>query len=132
MTERRKTVQQVIGRAGEDYTVNWLRRQGYRILARNWRCRWGEVDIVAQKGDIVAFVEVKTRRPGAMVSPLEAVTRTKQRRLLKTAICWMKVSKSPFQPRMDVAAVTAEGRQGRVLISQFDYYPSAFDASAYF
>lgn len=132
MTERRKTVQQVIGRAGEDYTVNWLRRQGYRILARNWLCRWGEVDIVAQKGDIVAFVEVKTRRPGAMVSPLEAVNRTKQRRLLKTAICWMKVSKSPFQPRMDVAAVTAEGRQGRVLISQFDYYPSAFDASAYY
>lgn len=48
MTERRKTVQQTIGMDGEEYTANWLRRQGYEILARNWRCRWGEVDIIAQ------------------------------------------------------------------------------------
>ena len=38
------------GRAGEDYTAGWLRRQGYEILARNWRCPWGEMDIVAAKG----------------------------------------------------------------------------------
>lgn len=132
MTERRKTVQQVIGRAGEDYTAHWLREQGYTILARNWRCRWGEVDIIARKGGIVAFVEVKTRRPGAMVSPLQAVNRTKQRRIVRTAITWMRVSKSPLQPRLDVAAVTAEQDKGQDLISGFDYYPSAFDASGMF
>lgn len=128
MSEGGRRVQQVMGKAGETYTAGWLCQQGYEILARNWRCRWGEVDIIAKKGEIVAFVEVKTRRPGAMVSPVEAVNRTKQRRLIKTAESWMRMSKSPLQPRMDVAAVTAEDCQGRELISGFDYYPSAFEA----
>lgn len=128
MTGSRKTVQQAVGRAGEAYTADWLQKQGYQILARNWRCRYGEVDIIAQKGDTVAFVEVKTRRPGAMVPPLEAVDRAKQRRLIMTAQCWLRMSKSLLQPRMDVAAVTAEQDKGRELIIRFDYYPSAFDA----
>lgn len=128
MTEGRKTVQQVMGKAGEAYAANWLQKQGYRVLARNWRCRYGEVDIIAQKGETVAFVEVKTRRPGAMVSPLEAVNRTKQKRLIMTAQCWLRASKCRLQPRMDVAAVTAEEFKGQSLISGFDYYPSAFDA----
>lgn len=128
MTEGRETVQQAVGRAGEAYTANWLQGQGYQILAKNWHCRYGEVDIIAQKGETVAFVEVKTRRPGAMVSPLEAVNRAKQRRLIKAAQCWLGMTKSPLQPRMDVAAVTAEEYNGRGLISGFDYYPSAFDA----
>lgn len=128
MTENRKTVQQAVGRAGEAYTAGWLQKQGYHIIARNWRCRYGEVDIIAQKDETVAFVEVKTRRPGAMVSPLEAVDRTKQRRLIMTAHCWLRASKCRLQPRMDVAAVTAEEDRGQSLISGFDYYPSAFDA----
>lgn len=128
MGEGGRTTQQVMGKAGETYTANWLRRQGYEILARNWRCRWGEVDIIAQKGEIVAFVEVKTRRPGAMVSGLEAVDRTKQKRLIRTAESWMQRTESPLQPRMDVATVTAEDYHGQELISSFDYYPSAFEA----
>lgn len=128
MTGGRKTIQQVVGKAGEAYTANWLQKQGYQILARNWRCRYGEVDIIAQKGETVAFVEVKTRRPGAMVSPLEAVNRLKRRRLIITAQCWLRMTKSQLQPRMDVAAVTAEEDKGQSLISGFDYYPSAFDA----
>lgn len=132
MSQGRRRVQQIIGKAGEDYTANWLQKQGYTILDRNWRCRWGEVDIIAQKGGIVAFVEVKTRRPGAMVSPLEAVDWTKRRRIVRTAVTWMQRSKSPLQPRLDVAAVTAEEDKGRELISGFDYYPSAFDATGMF
>ena len=121
-----------MGRAGEDYTAHWLREQGYAILVRNWRCRWGEVDIIAQKGETVAFVEVKTRRPGAMVPPLAAVDRAKQRRIIRTAILWMEMTKSPLQPRLDVAAVTAREERGRELISGFDYYPAAFDAGGAF
>lgn len=116
------------GRAGEDYTAAWLARQGYVILARNWHCRWGEVDIIARKGETVAFVEVKARRPGSMVSPLEAVDRRKRQRLLKTARAWLLAEKSPLQPRMDVAAVTVENCRGRELVGGFDYYESAFEA----
>ena len=123
-----QTPAQRAGKAGEDYTAGWLRRRGYTILARNWRCRWGEVDIIAQKGEVVAFVEVKARRPGAMVSPLEAVDRRKQNRLIKTAETWLLATKSPLQPRMDVAAVTLEECRGRELVGGFDYYKSAFDA----
>lgn len=123
-----QTPAQRAGKAGEDYTAGWLRRRGYTILARNWRCRWGEVDIIAQKGEVVAFVEVKARRPGAMVGPLTAVDRQKQKKLLRTAELWMMRSKCSLQPRMDVAAVTIENCQGRELISGFDYYKSAFGA----
>ena len=121
-----KTPAQRVGRAGEDYTAGWLRRQGYRILARNWRCRQGEVDIIAQTGETVAFVEVKARRPGAMVSPLEAVDRRKQKKLVMAATNWLSATGSDLQPRFDVAAVTLEECRGRELVSGFDYYESAF------
>lgn len=123
-----KTPAQQTGRAGEDYTAAWLVRQGYVILARNWHCRWGEADIIARRGETVAFVEVKARRPGSMVSPLEAINQRKRQRLLNTARAWLLAEESPLQPRMDVAAVTVESCRGRELISGFDYYESAFDA----
>lgn len=121
-----KTPAQRTGRAGEDYTAGWLCRQGYELLARNWRCRWGEVDLIARKGEIVAFVEVKARRPGAMVSPLLAVDRRKRRKLLLTAQSWMMQKGCSLQPRMDVAAVTVREENGRELVSGFDYYEAAF------
>ena len=55
----RETFAQRMGRAGEEYTAGWLLRRGYAILARNWRCPWGELDIIARQGEFVDFVEVK-------------------------------------------------------------------------
>lgn len=121
-----RTPAQKAGKAGEDYTAGWLVRQGYQILARNWRCRTGEVDIIARKGDVVAFVEVKARRPGAMTSPLEAIDQAKRRKLLRTARVWLLATGSTLRPRMDVAAVTLEHCDGRELVRGFDYYESAF------
>jgi len=112
---------------GEDYTAGWLAREGYGILARNWRCRMGEVDIIARKGEVVAFVEVKARRPGSMASPLAAVDRAKRRKLLQAARLWLLEHPGGLQPRMDVAAVTLENCRGRELVSSFEYYESAFD-----
>ena len=119
------------GRAGEDYTAGWLLRQGYEILARNWRCPWGELDIVAARGETVAFVEVKARRPGSMVSPLEAVNAPKRRRLVKAALAWLQETGCPLQPRMDVAAVSLEENRGRMEISGFEYLEGAFDGGCY-
>ena len=119
------------GRAGEDYTAGWLLRQGYQLLARNWRCPWGELDLIAARGDTVAFVEVKARRPGSMTTPLEAVDARKRRKLLRAATAWLQETGCPLQPRMDAAAVTIEEREGRELICAFEYYEGAFDGGEY-
>ena len=73
------------GEKGERLAVRFLRRRGYRIVERNYRCRRGEIDLVALDGDEVVFVEVKTRSGTAFGSPAEAVTRTKRRRLAHAA-----------------------------------------------
>ena len=62
------------GRTGEEYTAQWLREQGFSIIAQNYHSRYGEIDIIAEDGEYIVFTEVKVRRRGSMVSPLEAVT----------------------------------------------------------
>jgi hypothetical protein len=64
-----------LGRRGEDLATAYLRQQGYVILARNWRCPVGEIDIVAREGEILAFVEVRTRRGDRFGTPEESITR---------------------------------------------------------
>ena len=73
------------GEKGECLAVRFLRRRGYRIVERNYRCRYGEIDLVALDGDEIVFVEVKTRSSTAFGSPTEAVTYTKRRRLAQAA-----------------------------------------------
>lgn len=116
------------GAMGEQAAADYLLEKGYELLARNWHCRWGELDLVARKEDILAFVEVKTRKPGAMVSPLEAVNRTKQRKLIRSAQAYlMELGETELQPRFDVAAVTVfPGELPRFTV---EYWPSAFDGS---
>ncbi|WP_283124685.1 YraN family protein [Angelakisella massiliensis] len=116
------------GALGEQAAADYLLEKGYELLARNWHCRWGELDLVARKEEILAFVEVKTRKPGAMVSPLEAVNRTKRRKLIRSAQAYlMELGETELQPRFDVAAVTVfPGELPRFTV---EYWPSAFDGS---
>ncbi|WP_274953059.1 YraN family protein [Angelakisella massiliensis] len=116
------------GALGEQAAADYLLEKGYELLARNWHCRWGELDLVARKEEILAFVEVKTRKPGAMVSPLEAVNRTKRRKLIRSAQAYlMELGETELQPRFDVAAVTVyPGEFPRFTV---EYWPSAFDGS---
>lgn len=78
-----------LGRYGEDLAVEHLRRQGLVILARNWRCPVGELDVVARDGSTLVICEVKTRRSRAYGSPLEAVGPRKVRRLRELALHWL-------------------------------------------
>lgn len=94
------------GRAGEEYAAKWLKERGYRILAQNYHSRFGEIDIIAEDSQYIVFVEVKTREEGSMVSPLEAVTKSKQKKLMLTAQTFIMKSSSALQPRFDIAAVT--------------------------
>lgn len=70
-----------LGSEGEDFAARYLERLGWRVLERNWRCRDGEIDIVAADGDVLVIVEVKTRRSTHYGSAVEAVTPTKLARL---------------------------------------------------
>lgn len=79
-----------LGSLGEDYAAAWLAAQGWRILDRNWHCRYGELDIVAMNSEErIVFVEVKTRRATRFGTPQEAVTRSKQRNLRHAAMQWL-------------------------------------------
>lgn len=115
------------GAAGEEYAAGILSGLGYRILARNFSSRYGEIDVIAEKGEVIAFIEVKTRRSGSMVSGLEAVTKSKQRKIIVTAMWYMKTHALDLQPRFDVFC--AETWNG-VIISH-DYLEGAFDSGAY-
>lgn len=78
-----------LGRYGEDLAAEHLQREGLTILARNWRCRSGELDVVARDGAALVIVEVKTRRSEAFGNPLEAVGPRKLRRLRQLALRYL-------------------------------------------
>ncbi|SRR6056297_2946520 len=85
-----QTAQQVSGQWGEDAAESLLSRQGLKVLKRNYRCRAGEIDLVmldpgTADGDVVVFVEVRLRSPGARADALETVDRHKQRKLSQAA-----------------------------------------------
>jgi putative endonuclease len=82
-------VKDAVGRFGEDVAVAHLERSGVRVLARNLRCREGELDIVARDGDVLVFCEVKTRSGTAFGGPAEAVTTAKGERLRVLAARWL-------------------------------------------
>lgn len=96
------------GAAGEVLAARFLRDRGYEILAANYRCRFGEIDIIAADDEYIIFVEVKTRGEGALYAPREAVTAAKQQRIRKTAMMYLKQYPTDRQPRFDVIEVTAD------------------------
>lgn len=101
-----------LGARGEELAVAWYTSRGYAVLARNWRCRDGELDLVASRGGCVIFCEVKTRTGTGFGLPAEAVTAQKQRRLRRLATRWLgeqRPSGGFSDLRFDVACVTVRG-----------------------
>ncbi len=100
-----------VGSVYEEKVAEWLARHGYRILERNFRCRLGEIDIIAQRGRTISFVEVKYRGSGACGVPAEAVDHRKQERISNVASYFLYQGKYPSDMpcRFDVAAVSPEG-----------------------
>lgn len=97
---------QAVGRYGEDVATRHLLDAGYVVLERNWRCRVGEIDIVALDGDTLVVCEVKTRSGVEFGSPLEAVTTRKAARLARLAVEYRRSSGRPPGPvRIDLVGV---------------------------
>jgi putative endonuclease len=87
-------VRAAVGRHGEDVAARHLVEAGLVVIARNWRCREGEVDIVATEGDVLVVCEVKTRRGVGFGTPLDAVTAAKAARLRRLAVRWLSDRRS--------------------------------------
>jgi putative endonuclease len=95
-----------LGASGEDAALRAYRTRGYRAVARNWRCRAGELDLVLERGDTLVFCEVKTRRGGAFGGGYEAVTWSKRRKLRQLAELFLMGHRGrPARIRFDVASV---------------------------
>ena len=108
----------ILGRQGEKAVEKYLKKQGCKILERNYQTPFGEADLIVQDKDEIAFVEVKTRTSDKFGEPREAVTPEKQRRYKKIAECFWKEHGEEPNARFDVAEVYADGT--------IEYFKNAF------
>ncbi len=111
------------GEAIERIAASWLAKRGLQLLASNQHAKGGELDLVMQDGDTLVFVEVKHRTTARYGHPLETVTHTKQRRLVKAALFYLQRNRLSCPCRFDVLAVT-----GRASAFEFHWVQGAFEA----
>lgn len=113
------------GRAAEDAAAAHLKGMGVSVIERNWRCKTGELDLIAKEGDVLVFVEVRSRTaPSRYGTAVEAVTPRKCRQVRETAGVYMKMAGAYGSPvRFDVIAVTfaADGS-----VAELRHIPGAF------
>jgi putative endonuclease len=117
-------LKKLLGDRGERAAARFLRRQGFRILARQSSNRFGEIDLIALDGDTIVFVEVKTRRSGDAGHPTESVTLEKQSRMTRAALAFLK-SRGLLEARarFDVVSVMWPAGSRK---PQVDHYRDAF------
>ena len=116
---------QNIGEKGEDYTVKFLEKKKYNILERNYRKRYGEIDIIAENKNYIVFVEVKTRHKDSMTSAADAVNRQKQIRIIKTASLYLAENETEKFCRFDVCEVYVNSDNLKLV--DINYIEAAFE-----
>ena len=112
-----------LGKRGEDLALRFLKRNGYKIIERNYVCKMGEMDIIAQEKDTLVFVEVKTRTSLDFGPPQLAVNSTKQRQLSKVALNFLKEKRcEDVKARFDVVAIVlrSPGEEIELIRDAFD------------
>jgi len=112
-----------LGKRGEDLALRFLKRNGYKIIERNYVCKMGEMDIIAQEKDTLVFVEVKTRTSMDFGPPQLAVNPTKQMQLSKVALNFLKEKKrEDVKARFDVVAIVLRptGEEIELIRDAFD------------
>ncbi len=114
------TFRTMLGDWGEDAAGKFLEKQGYQILDRKYRCRWGEIDLVARDGEELVFVEVRTRRSNPFGTPQESITEAKVGRMVATCQDYLEKrvdekSRGETQWRIDLVSVhPSRGRAPRI------------------
>ena len=125
LLRKKKNSTTTTGRLGEDLAARYLLDQGYIVVERNYRKRFGEVDIIAREKQTLVFIEVKTRQSQQYGSPFEAVDSRKQRQLTKIALDYLLTHRHDGgEARFDVIAVVLDKQQTLVTI---DHLKNAFD-----
>ena len=94
-----------LGNKGEDFAAEYYKKLGFTVTAQNYTCRGGEIDIIAENGEYIIFVEVKTRSQNSLYSPAEAVDYKKQKRLSVAAMKYLTENDVEKQPQFDVFEV---------------------------
>ncbi len=112
-----------VGRAAEDYALAYLQDRGLQLLARNWRWRGGEIDLILKEGDTLVFAEVRCRADARFGGAAVSVDRRKQRRLLQGAALYLARHPGDVAVRFDVVAMTPGAGGFRV-----EWIRGAFDA----
>jgi putative endonuclease len=113
---------------GEDEAARYLKSQGYDILERNYRVKQGEIDLVAFRGGVLAFVEVRAQTQPPLIEPFETITRRKQRRIVKAAQTYASLNELEERDvslRFDVISVIFDGKGRRQDIRHLE---GAFEA----
>ncbi len=118
-----RTDKKELGKRGEDLALRFLKKNGYRIIERNYVCKLGEIDIIAREKDTLAFIEVKTRRSTAFGPPQLAVNSAKQMQLSRAALYFLKEKRlGDVKARFDVVAILlgTEGEEIELIKNAFD------------
>lgn len=112
------------GRLGEQYAAERMKNDGYEIICTNYRSRFGEIDIIASDSKYIVFVEVKTRRYTSYARPVEWVTKTKQNRIINTALIYLSEHKTNLYIRFDVIEIITGTREFHVI--EYNHIKNAF------
>ncbi len=105
------TPQRKKGNIGEEYAAKYLKKQGYKILGRNYLKPYGEIDIIASYREYIVFVEVKTRHENSVIAGTQAVNRIKQQRIIKAASSFYSENKLDCNCRFDVCEVIIDAEK---------------------
>ena len=116
----------LLGSFGEAKAAEYLRKKGWRVVGMNYRTRFGEIDVIAEKGRYLVFAEVKLRKDASHGSGREFVTERKQKKLILAAESYLQTHPTELQPRFDVIEIYApEGASGKVSLTHLE---NAFEA----
>jgi len=116
-------LRQILGQQGEANAARYLKKKGYRVIKHNYRCSYGEIDLIAQDGDTLVFVEVKTRTSTTFGAPAAAVNFRKQQQISKTAHYFLTEFGQDTDARFDVISILQEkGKEMKI-----DHLTNAFD-----
>lgn len=113
------------GRCGEMLAAEYLTQHGCEIIDRNWHSAYGEIDLIARKGENLLFVEVKTRSAGMIATPAEAVILSKQKKITETAKAYLLQNPLDLQPRFDILEIYLDGNGNYLRAAWLE---NAFDA----
>ncbi len=117
------SLRQILGQQGEASAARYLKSKGYRVIKKNYRCSYGEIDLIAPDGDTLVFIEVKTRTSTSFGEPAAAVNFRKQQQISKTAHYFLTELGKDKDARFDVISILQEkGKEMRI-----DHITNAFD-----